>query len=66
MALIGTPMWSDSAGYASPFSKVWNFRSLRLRSRGAKRLPIRANSPKTWSLAPPVSVKCSWMSRIVS
>lgn len=47
VVLIGAPMWFDNAGYASPFSNVWNFRSLRLRSRGAKRLPIKAKSPKT-------------------
>lgn len=45
VVLIGAPMWFESAGYAL-FSNVWNFRSLRLRSRGENRFPIKANSPK--------------------
>ena len=44
--LIGAPIWFDSAGYAPLFSSVWNFRSLRLRSRGENRFPIKANSLK--------------------
>src|SRR3984957_14974378 len=38
---IGAPMWLVSAEWASALSNVWSFRSLRLRSLGAKRLPIR-------------------------
>jgi hypothetical protein len=43
---IGAPIWFDRVGYASLFSNVWNFRSLRLRNRGENRFPIKANSPK--------------------
>jgi hypothetical protein len=44
--VIGAPVWFVNAGQVSPFSIVWNFQSLSLRSRGAKRLRGRIFCPE--------------------